>query len=573
MGSKAVLGSLAAVAAVALAWLALEGGTGTPLRGPSSSGPGEGRAILAESAGEHPQAPASPLAGREAVPGAPTAAATQVVEAPSSPLFGPLSGRVVDAAGAPIAGAEVVVRRTEAGHFTLLDLDARAAPREIARSLTDAAGRFSFELERGIPFDLAVSARGPCDEALTQRYAGQELEIVLSMGFLVHGFVRRERDGAPIADARVKVFQVNHPGGRRRTTTTAEDGSYGLRITFQEDATLEVVPQQERSSDWLALEFDAAGTARKDVLLPDGIEVRGRVSEAGTGRPIEGARVGEGWTYGRSVITDARGEYALRGFGVAGIQELFAKAPGYGQVKRASLPAAQDGVMQVDFELPRGRRARGRVLAPDGLPLAGAYVAAVASEETAEGQLTDWVSGRTDPAGCFELGGLVPELAHCLLASAEGYSTKVYDFPDGEQDEPDLDLGDVRLAPPAVLAGTVEDEESRPLAGLQVMLSGANSDRGSLRGTAEPWSRKGAWYVDSRTTVTDARGRFWFGALPAGRFALRASGRGQPPSPQVGLALEEGELRDGFVLVCARGERIHGTVVDPEGRGSAASTC
>lgn len=566
MSSKAVLGLLAALGALAVAWLAFDRRGNSPSRGRSSIAAEESGAVLADDDSEPPVGAVPPRDVREAVTGVETA---PVVEEPTprSSLFASLSGRVVDEAGAPIAGAEVVLRRPEVGHFTILDLETRQAPREVTRVATDAAGRFSFELERGIPFALAASARDFCDEDRTECYAGQELEIVLSAGFLVHGSVRRERNGAPIAGAGVKVFQVNHPGGRSRQTTTAEDGSYRLRVTFQEDATLEVVPQRERSSDWLALEFDETGTAHRDVLLQGGIEVRGKVVEAGTLNPIEGARIGEGWTYSRSAVTDVRGEYALSGFGVAGYMELFAKAPGYGEVKLASLPVAVDGVMRVDFELPRGRRARGRVLDPEGRPLAGAYVAAVADGYSAEGQVTDWVSGRTDLAGSFELSGLMPKLSHCLLASAEGFSTKTYDFPDDERNTPDLDLGDVQLDPPAVLSGTVQDDEGTPLAGLEVTLSGANSDRGLLRGATTPWSEKGGWYVDSRHTVSDARGRFWFGALPAGRFAVHAQGRGRPPSSRVGVTLEEGELRDGFVLVYARGELIHGAVVDAEGRG------
>jgi len=565
MGSKALLVSLAALAAVVLAWLALARNTTPPARGAGVRTAAEDAARLAESGGAVAPAAAT-SARRESAPAAPSAPATAAEPAPRNPLFALLSGRVVDRAAAPVAGAEVRVLRPEVGHFSMLDLETRRAPREAARAVTDAEGRFGFELERGIPFDLAVSADGFCDELLPQRYAGEELEAVLSTGYLVHGFVRRARDAGPIADARVRVFQRNRSRGRSRETRTAGDGSYQLRITFQEGATLEVSPEREQGSDWIELTFDAEGRARVDLELPDGLEVRGRVLEAGTGKPIAGARVGEGWTYRRSAATDARGEYVLSGFGVTGVQELFARAPGFGQAKRASLPAAVDGVLHVDFELARGRTARGRVLDPGGRPLAGAYVAAVASEDGPEGQRTDWISGRTDFAGRFELAGLDSELPHCLLASAEGFDTKVYDFPAGEWTEAEIDLGDVHLAPPAVLAGTVEDETGQPVAGVEVVLRGTNRDRGRLRaGSVLPPAAD--WYVESRVATTDARGRFWFGALPAGDFRLGARARGKPESPSVAVALAEGELREGFVLLYPRGEEIRGTVVDAEGHG------
>lgn len=564
VGSKTLLASLAALAALVLAWWVLGRDASSPARVPGPRDATSAPAALASRA-EAATAEVAAPAQRESAPAAATA--PEPIEASAqNPLFALLSGRVVDEAATPIAGAEVRVRRPVAGHLSMLDLETRRAPREVARAVTDAEGRFAFELERGIPFDLALAATGFCDEHLPQRYAGEDLEVVLSRGYLVHGFVRREGDALPIADARVRVFQLNRSARQELVTTTAGDGSYQLRITFQEDATLEVTPLREQGSSWIPLAFDDTGTARVDVALPDGIEVRGRVVEAGSGRPIPGARVGEGWTYRRSAATDARGEYVLSGFGVTGVQELFARAPGYGQAKRASLPAAVDGVIRVDFELAPGRTARGRVLDPGGRPLAGAYVAAVASEDGPEGQRTDWISGRTDFAGRFELGGLTPELPHCLLASAEGFDTKVYDFPAGERTEAEIDLGDVRLAPPAVLAGTVEDETGQPVAGVEVVLKGTNRDRDRLRGElALPPAAD--WYVESRQATSDARGRFWFGALPAGDFRLRARARGQPESPSVALALAEGELREGFVLLYPRGEEIRGAVVDAEGHG------
>lgn len=565
MGSKALLVSLATLAAVALVWLALERDAATSARRVSSTSATAEPLALAGERVESAPAGQTPPAVRETVSGAPS----EVPETPPrNPLFAVLSGRVVDSAAAPIAGAEVRVRRPEAGHFTMLDLDLRRAPREVARAVSDAEGRFAFEFERGIPFDLAVSASGFCDALLAQRYAGEELEVALSSGYLVHGFVRRERDLAPIADARVLVFQLGGAAAGERTTTTAGDGSYRMRIPFEEAATLEVTPRREQGSEWLALEFDAEGTARVDLLLADGIEVRGRVVEAGSGEPIRGARVGEGWTFRRSAETDARGEYVLPGFGAAGALELYAKASGHGKAQRANLPAAVDGVLRVDFELARGRLVRGRVLDADGRPLADAYVAAVASEDGQEGQRTDWISGRSDFAGRFELGGLTPELRHCLLASAAGFDTRVYDFPATELDELELELGDVRLAPAAMLAGIVQDDQGTALAGMEVILTGTNHDRARWRGESALPPVAG-WYVDSREATTDAHGRFWFGSLPAGEFHLHARRRGQPSSRRADVWLAGGELLEGLVLVYPRGETIRGTVVDAEGRGLA----
>jgi protocatechuate 3,4-dioxygenase beta subunit len=331
---------------------------------------------------------------------------------------------------------------------------------------------------------------------------------------------------------------------------------------------LEVTPEREQGSGWLALGAGTDGSVQRGVALPDGIEVRGHVRAVDGGAPIAGARVGEGWTYRRSATTDASGAFVLPGFGAEGVQELYACAPGFGEVQRVNLPAAVDGVLTVEFALPRGRRVRGRVLDAEARPLAGAYVAAVASVDGPEGQRTDWVSGTTDGGGEFELDGLTPDLRHCLLASADGFATQVYDFPPDELEQPELVLDAIELAAPAVLAGRVEDEEGRPVGDVEVTLAGANRDRGRFRiGSSLDPNGEGEWYVNSRVARGGADGRFWFGALPAGTYEIRARRAGAPGSPSRRLEIEEGEMRDGFVLTFPRGEAIRGTVVDETGRG------
>jgi protocatechuate 3,4-dioxygenase beta subunit len=570
LGSKAILVSLAALAAVALVWLAVDRESGDAARGRAQAPVTLVPALGGERALDVGGVAAPDESARESL--ALTAPAPEPLAAPDAPPSDPflawLSGRVLDAEHRPIARAEVVVRRPEAVHHTLLDIELRRTPREVARGQTDEMGRFAFELERGIPYDVTARADEHGDERLSQRYAGEEVEIVLVQGYLVHGMVTRERDGAPIAAARVRVFQLDDSGGRERTTTTAADGSYRLRFTFLERATLEVTPREQMGSGWVPLEPGPDGQVRQDLVLADGLEVRGSVVDAESGAPIEGALVGEGWAFRRNAATDARGEYVMRGFGNAGAQELHARAPGYGKAQLASLPSATDGVMRVDFRLARGRIVRGRVLDPERRPLTGAYVAAVASEDSGEGQRTDWISGRTDAGGRFELCGLTPELRHALLASADGLATAVYDLPADELERVELELDDVVLARPAVVAGTVRDEHGVPLGDMEVILAGANHDRGRWRAGSE-LSPAGAWYVGFRVATTDAQGRFWFGALAAGDYRIHARRGAQPEGPAIALALRAGELREDFVLLYPRGEELRGAVVDAEGRGLA----
>src|SRR5262249_39759408 len=156
---KAVLASLAALAAAALAWLALSPEKHGVERTEVPLAAGETHVALAEAPREEVTPPTRDVERESVASTADIAETAALPEAtPANPLFAILSGLVAGEASRPIPGAEVLVRRPEAGHFTMLDLETRHAPKECARARTDAAGRFSFELERGIPFDLAVSA-------------------------------------------------------------------------------------------------------------------------------------------------------------------------------------------------------------------------------------------------------------------------------------------------------------------------------------------------------------------------------------------------------------------------------
>jgi len=201
-----------------------------------------------------------------------------------------------------------------------------------------------------------------------------------------------------------------------------------------------------------------------------------------------------------------------------------------------------------------------------GEPIAGAYVAAVASEFQERGQRTDWVSARSDDAGRFELRGLSPDVRHCLLAGADRLATVLLDFPADELEGFDVELGDVLLPPPAILAGTVQDENGEAVTDVRVTLTGANADRGRLRDGADV-EPSGGHYVEEREGRADAQGRFRFGSLPAGNYTLRASRRGSAAGASVRVAVAEGRIQDDLVLLYPRGESIRGTVVDDAGAG------
>jgi len=474
---------------------------------------------------------------------------------------GVLAGRVLDAGGRPLAGATVALTRGEAREFTVLDPAARAEAVPMGEQLSDADGRFRFTLALGLPLDVTAVLEGYSAALVTNAYAGQELELVLTPGVLVHGTVTRARDGAPVDAAEVRVFQLGGPATLERRTRTRADGGYELRIPFRSDARLEIVPVLEQGTDWLALDIGADERCQKDVVLGDGYPVSGRVSDAATGQPLAGAIVGEGAWFRRTATTDARGEYRLEGFGAPGVREVHVRASGYGAARREA-PAPVDGVARLDFALQRGRAVSGRVVDDGGAPLAGAYVAAVASEFDDGGQQrTDWLSTRSDADGRYRLSDLAADLGHALFVSRHGYGTQVHDFPEGERETPELSLPDIVLRRPALLAGRIEAPGGEPLAGIEVELEGWNHDR--YRFTQRETARA-RFYVDRRTVQSDARGRFWFGDLAAGRYRLLTRSAGRPESAPLTIELTTGERREDVVLRLDAGSTLTGVVVAPD---------
>ncbi|HET6204385.1 MAG TPA: carboxypeptidase-like regulatory domain-containing protein [Planctomycetota bacterium] len=451
----------------------------------------------------------------------------------------------------------------EGREFPVLDLSYSREERTVARAETGADGAFAIPLPRGRPFDLHATAEGFAHEIVRNRYAGEFVLVGLHRGAILLGKVTRSKDGGPVAGARLHGFRLGMPADLFRGET-GTDGSFRLEGLVPGELVLEVLPPEGASPGWMRIRLEDGQVLRKDVVVAPGVVVTGRVTEAGTGRPIEGAEVGEGWTFRRTARTDASGRYAFPGFGGEGVSDLHVRAPGYGRTSKELQEPLRDP-LDVDFELLPAQRAKGRILDSEGNPLPGTYVAAVASQWHEEGQKIDWCSSRTGPDGRFEIRDLRPDAPHALFVKRDGYGTAVYDFPFGGTPETAIDLGDVRLARPATIAGMVTRPDGTALPNVEVVLEGTNGDRQRLSGISQPWGVDD--YVAHRRGRTDDRGRFSFADLAPGTYRPRPELPDRPRSDGALLAVGPGETREGVVVVVEGGLSIEGRVLDPEGRG------
>jgi protocatechuate 3,4-dioxygenase beta subunit len=481
-----------------------------------------------------------------------------------------LRGRVLAPDGEPREGARVEVLRRPGASFQDLDLELAAEVIRVAEDATGADGGFAFELPLDREFELAVRAEGHPVERVTACRAGDEVVVRLRHGALLFGRVARAADHVPVAGALVRLRpDPEHGGastGERRETRTDVAGAYRLEELAPGSWSIEVVPPRDAAPRATELELAEGEALRHDVAVEPGAVVRGRVTDAVTGRPIEGAEVGETWTFRKSVRTDAHGEYVLEGLSPF-VLDLEVRAEGYGRTERALRSEFEEPVPErVDVELLPARGVRGRVVDVEGLPIAQAYVAAVASEYPEDGgQRTDWRSTRSGADGRFHVVGMRPDLRHALVARHPGYGAIVHDLSAAELERPELDVGDVVLPPAAAIVGRVVDEAGAGIAGLEVRLLGTNADRGRFaeRSREETWSLD--WYVAERSTRTGSAGGFAFANVAPGSYDVSTLLPGTRTGPELQVEVASGERVEDIELVLARGLSVSGRVVAGDG--------
>jgi 5-hydroxyisourate hydrolase-like protein (transthyretin family) len=170
------------------------------------------------------------------------------------------------------------------------------------------------------------------------------------------------------------------------------------------------------------------GLAEADVNVSDGHAVkpailrlspqgrlRVRLIEAESGRPIKGGRLV--LDNGLDPSTNVDGRFEIGGVSRARYHESFVVAPGR-ERKRVLFEMSDRPVTELEIPVPRGGRAVGRVVDPEGHPIPRAFVGRSTSGSMIS--LTGlWV--RTDEEGRFDLDGLVLDRTTWLNAVAEGF--------------------------------------------------------------------------------------------------------------------------------------------------------
>ncbi len=377
-----------------------------------------------------------------------------------------IHGRVFDVQGRPVPGVAVSVtsiqsdipraraslhdrsvhRRVDAVSFWSRDvLDDPAWPRP---SSTDAEGRFTV---RGVGRNLKanLAARHP-------RFAPQLIEVAtddegeskavtaaLVPPQIVNVRVTYADTGRPVpraplwvASNQARVSRVDESetdaDGRTRINSWPTERGYGVTAYPPEGEPYLVA---RASVNWPK----GALEQTLDIVLPRGIEVRGKVTEAGSGRPVAGARVdftarqgAMGQDMAMPVHTGPDGTFRLGAepkpgylivrapeddlvFQAVGSRLVLDGRPG-GTRLYSHAYAALDlkpgmGSQEVNLTVRRGVTVRGRVVGPDGQPVGDAWIFSRLILDPSRGPWTSWAGSYHGKLrnGQFEVGGFDPD--------------------------------------------------------------------------------------------------------------------------------------------------------------------
>jgi RNA polymerase sigma-70 factor (ECF subfamily) len=206
-----------------------------------------------------------------------------------------VTGLVVDASGAPVAGAVVWTHVQQPDHAPIMK-------RSGLGSRTDGSGRFRIRgLAAGtVRLNASHIDRGSAEPTSFPLTRGQNKEVRLRLGFSgsIEGVVRRD-DGKPAAGVRVVAAWQEGNTFHAVHASAAADGSF--RVAPLPAATVRLVATPRRSGDLVVgqglanqgvfdLREGESRTGAVLVLPSASLAVRGRV-RGPDGSPLEGARI------------------------------------------------------------------------------------------------------------------------------------------------------------------------------------------------------------------------------------------------------------------------------------------
>lgn len=514
-------------------------------------------------------------------PPARRASTTHVNVRPQRGGQGQLDLVVRDAAGAPIAGADVQVRATGLTIVGVARTDATGHAR--VPGLLD--GAFSVLVAH------AGHTRAVLPASVAQRHG--ELAVTLVTGTSLTGSVVDDR-GHAVSGARVEVRPENDDSVEPWQLTTIDDGTFSFNTLQTGMQRVSVSAEGFESTSRRSVPTAGAAPLRIDLLRTG--TIAGHVRDL-AGQAIGYATIvlaGSGVWPPRQVHTAADGAYNIPGV-PGGVYEVRAHQGNLVADPREGLLLDPGARVDADLVLQPGVTLNGVVLDADAdAPIAGVEVLV-----TEEALSFSPRAVRTNAQGEFAVSGL-RDRDHAVSVRAEGFVALI-----GEKHRPGVAAVRIALRRAATIRGIVLDSRGAPVRGAQVeitgttdsgaaaMLSGGalafqsalfeaqlagpsplrqNGELGVTSGGVPPIplvpSVGGASSASNEFTTgfgTDAEGRFQITGVPPGRIQLTARHIAYAPAEVPTRIVTAGAVIDDVRIILPDGGVIDGRVVDARG--------
>jgi len=334
----------------------------------------------------------------------------------------------------------------------------------------------------------------------------------------------------PLVPASFDARAADAPIETNETRQGLTDSTGNATLGFHASGAFRVAAEHADGATQSNVTLDL-GEHTIELQLAPVFQLHGFVRDAHTLAPIAGAQLE---LFPASLT--GRGEFASDHDGrfefssTEGVQILSAIAPGYPSFKSwiytrsdAQWSYGIEGEAQpldapVEVLLTRERQIEGRVIDPNGTPIADALVTARGYVQLSTGiHVPDAANARTDAHGRFVLTGLRADVTHVVWASDPNYAAAAAVV---ETSAPDRDVGTMQLGPATAVRGHAQhvdaDGTTSPAPGVQVtMVCAADLSWERLELTI-PLNFE-------LETLTDDAGDFVFRGAPLGQARLRGA--------------------------------------------------
>ncbi len=416
--------------------------------------------------------------------------------------------------GQPVAGARVEPRRLNS-HDASVPED--LASHIGASTVTDAHGRAvmtAFTPEEIESVRVVSENYGPQDF----RFKFQELipePRVLSLhpAGRLKGRLVGDPDAVRRRPLRVVSFQESNEQETsvlQQEITTDVDGRFDIPATAAGRHFVSTIPRSDfrwyASTGASEIDVKPGQTTEVGIPLKRAIRVRGFVREKGTGKPIEGARVGVTIAETTPMTTDPNGRYEgyvppeitmVRPWSVPPGYAM----PAYGGPRQQRVPENVEDFEVETLELMRAGELLGLVVDDNARPVAGAEVEASWNlDESGPGTGHHRLTARTGPDGRFVVDRVPVDAEVALSAHHRGVRTA---------ESRTSRVGEATILRLTVesgvsIEGRVLDPTGRPVAGALVHLRSSRRDvpHGPIKGSEQ------VAFEGGTILVADAEGRF-----------------------------------------------------------------